>query len=101
MPSEQRLHPVSIFFALKDNLKAFALPLLLVLLSGLRNALVGGAAEPEASPGWFDRWTPFGSDAEGWQIWLTLFLLAGVVSAVLRYLTFRLAYEGTELVIRS
>ena len=34
MPSEQRLHPISILFAFGGSLKAFALPGLLVLIAG-------------------------------------------------------------------
>ena len=79
MPSEHRLPPVSILFALSGSLKAFVLPaLVLLIVSTLR-----------------------GSSFDRGQLWLGLFLVLGAVSAVLRYLTFRLTYEGTELVIRS
>ena len=44
---------------------------------------------PTTGPQEVHRWTPFGQDVEGWQIWLGFFLVLGVVSAVLRYLTFR------------
>ena len=101
MPSEHRLHPVSILFALSGSLKAFLLPALLVIVSSLRRAPVDRATGAQEPAGWFNRWPPSGPDVEGWQIWLLLFFVLGVVGAVLRYLTFRLTYEGTELVIRS
>jgi putative membrane protein len=80
MPSEHRLHPSSILFVLAGSLRAFALPAL-VLIIGVRGSSAGLA--------------------DGWQIWPLFVLVFGVVSAVLRYLTFRLTYEGDELVIRS
>jgi putative membrane protein len=80
MPSEHRLHPSSILFALAGILRAFALPFLLLVITG-----VGGSS---------DR-------LDGWQIWMLFVLVFGVGSAVLRYLTFRLTYEGDELVVRS
>jgi putative membrane protein len=101
MLSEHRLHPVSILFALSGSLKAFALPALLLIFSSLRRAPVAPVTGPEEPTGWLKRWPPFGSDVDGWQIWLLLFLVVAVVGAVLRYLTFRLTYEDTELVIRS
>lgn len=86
MPSEHRLHPVSVLFALAGSLKAFALPALVLIVSSVLGSSGDGVSGP------------FG---QGWQIWLGLFLVFGVGGAVLRYLTFRLTYEGTELVIRS
>lgn len=100
MPSERRLHPVSILFALFGSLKAFALPALLLMFSSLRGSS-DRADAPQEPAGWFDRWTPVGPDVDGWQFWLLFFLVVSVVSAVLRYLTFRLTYEGTEFIIRS
>ena len=78
-PSERRLHPASILFALSGTLKAFALPAILLLVSGLRG----------------------GSDDRGWRLWLLGLGALAVVPAVIRYFTFRLTYEETELVIRS
>jgi len=101
MPSEHRLHPVSILFALSGSLKTFVLPALVLIVSSLRGSSVDRVSGPDGPAGGFNRWAPFGQDVERWQIWLGLFLVLGVVSAVLRYLTFRLTYEGTELVIRS
>jgi putative membrane protein len=87
MPSEQRLHPASMLFAFADALKKFALPGLLVLLGAGRSG-----------------WSPTFGNArlpEGMELWLMLLLIPSGLSAILRYLSFRLRYEPTELVIRS
>ena len=42
MPSERRLHPASILFALSGSLKTFALPAVLLLFSSLRGGSVVG-----------------------------------------------------------
>jgi putative membrane protein len=77
MPSEERLHPVSILFSFGRSLKAFALPGLL--------GLVIAARRP-------------GPNVDAWMM---LFLIPAAIVAIVRYLSFRLRYEGTELVIRS
>jgi putative membrane protein len=77
MPSEERLHPVSILFSFGRSLKAFALPGLV--------GLVIAARRP-------------GPNVDAWMM---LFLIPAAVVAIARYLSFRLRYEGTELVIRS
>ena len=87
MPSEQRLHPVSILFAFAGSLKAFAVPGLLVLVAGRSSS--GGADGG------------FGRLPSGWEVWMMLFLIPAGLMAVARYLSFRVHYESTELVIRS
>jgi putative membrane protein len=77
MPSEQRLHPVSILFSFGKSLKAFAVPGLIVLVTAARR------------PG------------PNVELWMMLMLIPGAIAAVVRYLSFRLRYEGTELVVRS
>jgi putative membrane protein len=77
MPSEERLHPVSILFSFGRSLKAFALPGLVGLVIAVRQP---------------------GPNMDGWMM---LFLIPAAVAAVVRYLSFRLRYEGEELVIRS
>ena len=77
MPSEERLHPVSILFSFGRSLKAFALPGLV--------GLVIAARRP-------------GPNVDAWMM---LFLIPAAVVAIVRYLSFRMRYEGTELVIRS
>jgi putative membrane protein len=100
MPSDHRLHPSSILFALVGSLKAFLLPAILLVLSS-------GRSSPQASePGWSNpaawayRWMP-SIEIANWQFWLLLLLIPAMVMAVARYLSFRLRYEGTELVISS
>ena len=77
MPSEERLHPVSILFSFGKSLRAFALPGLV--------GLVIAARRP-------------GPNADAWMM---LFLIPAAAAAIFRYLSFRMRYEGTELVIRS
>jgi putative membrane protein len=77
MPSEERLHPASILFSFGRSLKAFALPGIV--------GLVIAARRP-------------GPNVDAWMM---LFLIPAAVLAIVRYLSFRIRYEGTELVIRS
>ena len=87
MPSEQRLHPASMLFAFADALKKFAVPGLLVLLGAGRSG-----------------WSPTFGNAplpEGMELWLMLLVIPSGISALVRYLSFRLRYEPTELVVRS
>ncbi|HEX7087848.1 MAG TPA: PH domain-containing protein [Vicinamibacterales bacterium] len=76
MPSERRLHPLSILFALGDQLRAFALPAIALFFTA-------------GSKGW------------GWEVWTLPLLIPSLVAAVLRYVSFRYRYEPGELVIRS
>jgi putative membrane protein len=87
MPSEQRLHPASILFAFGDSLKRYALPGLLVLVTAR-----GSSGGPDSSFGYMPR---------NWELWLMLLLIPSAVLAIARYLSFRIRYEGSELVIRS
>jgi putative membrane protein len=87
MPSEQRLHPASIVFAFTKSAKAFLLPGLVLLVSSNRSS--GG-------PG-----GTFGGLPVNWELWLMLLMIPSGVAAVARYLSYRIRYEGTELVIRS
>ena len=87
MPSDQRLHPVSVLFAFGRSLKTFALPGLLALFATGRSS--GG---PGAS---------FGRLPESWEVWTMFLLVPSALAAVARYLSFRLRYEGNELIIRS
>jgi putative membrane protein len=76
MPSDRRLHPLSIVFGLVAQLRTFAIPGILVLVSA-------GAA------GW------------GWQLWAMPFLIPYALFIIVRYISFRYRYEENELVIRS
>lgn len=75
MPSEHRLHPLSILFQLIAQLRALIVPVLL-LIFGARSGLE-------------------------WQVWGLVLLIPYAGAAVLRYATFRYRYDPTELVIRS
>ena len=101
MPSDHRLHPSSILFALAGSLRAFLLPAVLLVLTS-------GRSSPESSnPGWgspaawVNRSLPGDFEIANWQFWILLLLIPATIAAVLRYVSFRLRYEGTELVIRS
>src|SRR5690349_7602782 len=101
MPSDHRLHPASIVFALAGSLKAFLLPVVVLILTS-------GRSSPQASdPGgwgparWMNRWMPGDMEIANWQFWLLLFLIPTTIAALVLYFTFRLRYEGTELVISS
>ncbi len=83
MPSDERLHPASILFGFGKSVKSFAAPGLLVLVS---TRFSGGSNGPVP---------------DSWQVWMMLFLIPSAVLAVARYLSFRLSYHGSELVIRS
>jgi putative membrane protein len=48
-----------------------------------------------------NRWMPGDFEIANWQFWLLLFLVPATLVAITRYLSFRLRYEGTELVITS
>jgi putative membrane protein len=87
MASEQRLHPASMLFAMGRSLKAFALPgLLLFFTAGRTSGGPGGR---------------FGGAPPNWERWMMLMLIPSALVALARYLSFRIRYEDTELVIRS
>ena len=48
-----------------------------------------------------NRWMPGDFEIANWQFWILLFLVPATIAAITRYFSFRLRYEGTELVIRS
>jgi putative membrane protein len=81
-PSEQHLHPSSILFSIGKSAKIFLLPGLLLLFSAGR----------QSGPRFF---------GGNWDFWFMLLMIPSAIAAVAKYLSFRLRYEGTELVIRS
>jgi putative membrane protein len=102
MPSEHRLHPASILFALAGSFKTLALPAVLLLFSSLRSAGADGDGGARWGPTrWINRWTPGDLDFENWQLWLLFFLIVPTIAALVRFFTFRIRYEGSELVIHS
>ncbi len=76
MPSEHRLHPLSILFNLGSQVRAFLVPGILFLF-GARSA------------------------GMGWDVWVIWLLIPYTLFAVVRYLTFQYRYDDTELVIQS
>lgn len=100
MRSDHRLHPSSILFALAGSLRAFLLPAVVLVFTSR------SSSEPSGPQGWgpavwMNRWMPGDFEIANWQFWILLFLIPATMAAVIRYLTFRLRYEGTELVISS
>jgi putative membrane protein len=77
-------------FAFAGSLKSFALPALFVALTAGRGS--GGGT---------GRWGPRGGEMANWEFWLLLMLIPSALLAIARYLSFRIRYEGTEIVIRS
>ena len=98
MPSEHRLHPSSILFGLAGSLKAFLLPAVLLLVTNGRSSPDPGRWNPV---GWVNRALPGDVAIANWQFWLLLFLIPAILASLLKYFSFRLRYEGTELIIRS
>lgn len=76
MPSERRLHPASILFALLAQAKNFLLPGILVLFTAQRSA-----------------W--------GWETWAMLGFVPVALASTFNYLFFRYRYDADEMVIRS
>jgi len=87
MPSEQRLHPATLLFELVKYLRNFALPAVFVAFGASRSSEGPGGA--------------FGRVPAGWEFWLLLALVPALAASILRYLTFLLRYDASELVIRS
>jgi len=101
MPSDHRLHPSSILFALGSGLRAFALPAVLLVLTSGRSSRQSPDPGGWGPAGWMNRWMPGDFEIANWQFWILLFLIPVTLAALARYFTFRLRYEGTELVISS
>jgi len=83
--SEQRLHPASLLFDTARYARVFLWPALLAFVSGRRR---GGPDLASFDYGDFD-------------VWLWILVIPSVALSVARYLSFRLCYEPTQLVIRS
>lgn len=76
MPSDRRLHPLSILFSLGSLVRSFLVPGLFVLVGA-------------GTAGW------------GWELWAMLLLIPYSAVAICRYLTFRYHYEAHEMVVRT
>ena len=75
MPSDHRLHPSSILFALAGSLRAFLVPAVVLMLTTGRSS-----PAPSGPPGWgparwMNRWMPGDFEIANWQFWLLLFLI--------------------------
>jgi putative membrane protein len=86
VPSELRLHPLSVLFGLSKSLKQFALPGLAVVVFG----------RPSVGPS-----EAFGGTAGALETWLTLLLIPAALHSVARYLSYRIEYHDTEMIVRS
>jgi putative membrane protein len=100
MPSEHRLHPTSILFALAGSLKAFLLPALFLIFTTRRASNTPPPPEGFGPERWMP-WWPGDFQIANWQFWILLFLIPSTILALFRYFSFRIRYEGTELVIRT
>ena len=76
MPSEHRLHPLSILFSVAKQFGALAFPVVLLLVG-------------------------MGTDEDRWQGYALIFIVPYAVVSVTRYLSFRYRYDDNELVIRD
>lgn len=75
MPSDRRLHPLSILFNIGRQFGAIALPLVLIVIGR-------------------------GTDEDRWNVYALFFLVPYTAVAVGRYVSFRYRYEESDLVIR-
>ena len=75
MPSEYRLHPISILFNLGAQAKELVIPGIIVLLGSRRS--------------------------EMWQVWAMFLLIPYLFIVIGRYISFRYRYDEHELVIQS
>ncbi len=73
MPSERRLSPLSILFAVTSALRAFLIPLLILLFAA----------------------------RSSYQLWFGVAIFPALVSSLLRYASYRYTLTGEELIIRS
>jgi putative membrane protein len=101
MPSDHRLHPSSILFALAGSLRAFLVPAVLLVLTSGRSSPEPSGVGGWGPARWMNRWMPWDFEIANWQFWILLFLIPATIAALARYFSFRLRYEGTELVISS
>ena len=73
MPSERRLHPLSILFAVTSTLRAFLIPLLFLLFAA----------------------------RSSYELWVGVLVFPALVGAVVRYVSYRYTLTSEELIIRS
>ena len=73
MPSERRLHPLSILFAITSTLRAFLIPLLLLVVAA----------------------------RSSYELWIGLAIFPTLVGALVRYISYRYTLTSEELIIRT
>lgn len=73
MPSERRLHPLSVLFSAASALRAFLIPALLLLFAARSGA----------------------------ELWLGLLIFPSLVAAAFRYISYRYLLTDDELIIRT
>lgn len=98
---EHRLHPSSILFALAGSVRAFLVPAILLWVTSGRSSPASPDEGWWSPAAWMNRWIPGDFEIANWQFWLLLLLIPSTIVALTRYFSFRLRYEGAELVIRS
>jgi putative membrane protein len=76
MPSDRRLHPLSVLFALGAQFRQLALPAVVLLFT-------------TRSGGW------------NWELWAPLLLIPAAIVASVKYLSMRYRYEPHEMVVRT
>ncbi|MDQ3068179.1 MAG: PH domain-containing protein [Acidobacteriota bacterium] len=72
----RRLHPSTIFFSLVDYLKAFGVPVILLMLG-------------------------YSSGDHGWRLWSAALIVPVAIGAIAHYLSFTYTYGDEELIVRS
>lgn len=75
MPSDRRLHPLSILFGIAKQFGAMIVPLVLIIIGR-------------------------GTDEDWWSVYALLLIVPATAIAVARYLSFRYRYEEGDLVVR-
>jgi len=73
MPSERRLHPLSILFAVTSSLRAFLIPLVVVMVAA----------------------------RSSYELWIGVMIVPTLAGALVRYISYRYTLTDEELVIRS
>src|SRR5262245_18806335 len=101
MPSDHRLHPSSILFALGGSLRNLALSAVFLLLTSGRSSPQSSDPSNWNPAAWMNRWMPGDFALANWQFWILLLLIPATLVSLAKYFSFRLRYEGTELVISS
>lgn len=93
MPSDQRLHPLSILFGLVRQVRSFLVPGLVFIFLGSRGSSPWGGS-------WGGKWAGEWWNGD-WQAWAMLLIIPYALVAVVRYISFRYRYEAGEMVIRT